>query len=161
MLHVRPEKQELCRCRKAVLRHTRTQTDQESDRFSSLWCCVVSRQKGDVGFVEEAWTGDSGIVFCCVIACLLFFILSFASRSQLLKGVGRFVRPCLLVSLRCTRRQRLTSLERISPPKSLLRRDSGAKISCGSSTLAPREEELGWWLAIGWLCVLPGYFLFC
>ena len=106
--------------------------------FEEGWVLLVL-QRVDIGFVEETWAGDSGVLCVGVCVFYLFFILSFAIRSQPLKFLGRFLRPCLIFSLRCEMRQRLTSLERISPPKSPLRRDSGAKISCGSSTLTPRE----------------------
>ena len=40
-------------------------------------------QRGDVGFVEDAWAGDSGVVFDGVYVFLLFLICrSFISRNH-------------------------------------------------------------------------------
>ena len=50
-------------------------------------------QRGDVGFVEDAWAGDSGFVFDGVCVFLLFFDLSLLHQSQPLKFWGRFSRP--------------------------------------------------------------------
>ena len=49
--------------------------------------------RSDIGFVVDAWAGDSGVVFCCVCVFLLFFYFVVRYSLTTAKGGGSLLSP--------------------------------------------------------------------